>query len=68
MDKEILQRKQLQLEELFENSQNRLFFQSSDLSFASISDMVESEAIDILQMEIIERELLDSDDIEFESE
>ena len=28
----------------------------------------ESEAIDILQMEIIERELLDSDDIEFESE
>ena len=47
MDKEILQRKQLQLEELFENSQNRLFFQSSDLSFASISDMVESEAIDI---------------------
>lgn len=28
----------------------------------------ESEAVDILQMEIIERELLDSDDIEFESE
>lgn len=28
----------------------------------------QSEAIDILQMEIIERELLDSDDIEFETE
>ncbi len=47
MDKELLKKKQFELEELFENSQNRLFFQSSDLSFASISDMVESEAIDI---------------------
>ena len=47
MDKEALYQKQLALEELFENSQNRLFFQSSDLSFASISDMVESNAIDI---------------------
>ena len=47
MNKELLINKQIELEELFENSQNRLFFQSSDLSFSSIADMVESKAIDI---------------------
>ncbi|WP_171495289.1 DUF262 domain-containing protein [Acinetobacter soli] len=47
MDKNLLHKKQLELEELFEKSQNRLFFQSSDLSFSSIADMVESKAIDI---------------------
>ncbi len=47
MDKILFQKKQLELEDLFEKSQNRLFFQSSDLSFSSIADMVENKAIDI---------------------
>lgn len=47
MDKDSLKSKQNELNSIFEQAQNRLVFQSSDLSFVSIADMVEEGAINI---------------------
>ena len=47
MDKELLNTKKNEITKIFEKAQNRLVFQSSDLSFESIANMVEAGAIDI---------------------
>lgn len=47
MDKDQLNIKKNEINKIFEKSQNRLVFQSSDLSFESISNMVDAGAIDI---------------------
>ncbi|NUF85751.1 DUF262 domain-containing protein [Acinetobacter seifertii] len=47
MDKELLNSKKNEITKIFEKAQNRLVFQSSDLSFESIANMVEAGAIDI---------------------
>lgn len=47
MNKELLNIKKNEITKIFEKAQNRLVFQSSDLSFESIANMVEAGAIDI---------------------
>lgn len=47
MEKELLNTKRNEITKIFEKAQNRLVFQSSDLSFESIANMVEAGAIDI---------------------
>lgn len=47
MDKDLLSYQKNEISKIFEKSQNRLVFQSSDLSFESIANMVDADAIDI---------------------